>query len=126
VSDLTAPPDQRFNREFDEVSTSAGRRVDARANLYIITNLEITASNLTQVGTAMQNLAAAARRSSGNLGAEILRQTNQPNHFTLISAWIGEASFHQFTESVETRQFRQIIAPLLGSPYDERLFSRGN
>jgi hypothetical protein len=43
VEDLIAPPDQRFTREFDDISTSTKPRVDASANLYVITNLDITA-----------------------------------------------------------------------------------
>jgi quinol monooxygenase YgiN len=69
-------------------------------------------------------LAAAARQSDGNLGFEILQQIDRPNHFNLISAWLGESPFHAFTSSAPARVFRQTVAPLLGSPYDERLFRR--
>ena len=37
---------------------------------------------------------------------------------------VGEAPFHTFTASVGARKFRRTIAPLLNSPYDERLFRR--
>jgi quinol monooxygenase YgiN len=124
VEDLIAPPDQRFTREFDDISTSTKPRVDASANLYVITNLDIAASNLTQAELALHNLATAVRQINGNRGVEILRQANHANRFNLISAWTGEAPFHAFAASVGARHFRQTIAPLLGSPYDERLYSR--
>jgi quinol monooxygenase YgiN len=69
-------------------------------------------------------LATAVRQIKGNRGVEILRQAKNANHFNLISAWTGEAPFHAFAATVGARDFRQIIAPLLGSPYDERLYSR--
>jgi quinol monooxygenase YgiN len=124
ADDLIAPPDQRLNREFDEIATTRGARVDERANFYVITHVDIAASNLTLVETALHDLAAAGRQSSGNLGFEILQQINHPNHFNLVSAWLGEAPFRVFAASAGAREFRQTVAPLLGSPYDERLFRR--
>jgi quinol monooxygenase YgiN len=124
IDDLIAPPDQRFEREFDATSTPAGRGIDPRANLYVIASLDVVPSNLTQIELALHRLAAAARQSDGNLGVEILSQVSHPNHFTFVSAWLGESPFHAFAETIETRAFRQTIAPVLGSPYDERLFRR--
>ena len=124
ADDLIAPADQRLNREFDEIATTHGARVDERANFYVITHVDIAASNLTRVETALHDLAAAARQSNGNLGFEILQQINHPNHFNLVSAWLGEAPFHVFAASAGAREFRQTVAPLLGSPYDERLYRR--
>lgn len=124
TDDLIAPPDRRSNREFDETGTTHGSRVDARANFYVITHVDIAASDRTPIATALHKLAVAARQSNGNLGFEILQQTDRPNHFNLVSAWLGEASFRTFSASAGAREFRQTIAPLLGSPYDERLFRR--
>jgi quinol monooxygenase YgiN len=124
TDDLIAPPDQRSNREFDATGTTNGARIDARASFYVITHVDIAAQDLTQIETALHKLAAAARQSNGNLGFEILRQTSHPNHFNLISGWVGEAPFRAFAESAGAREFRRAIAPLIGSPYDERLFRR--
>jgi heme-degrading monooxygenase HmoA len=103
AEDLIAPPDQRFTREFDDISTSTKPRVDASANLYVITNLDIAASNLTQAELALHNLAAAVRQINGNRGVEILRQANHANHFNLISAWTAEAPFHAGLDAADVR-----------------------
>jgi quinol monooxygenase YgiN len=124
ADDLIAPPDQRLNREFDEIATTHGARVDASANFYVITHVDIAASNLAQVEIALHDLAAAARQSNGNFGFEILQQSNHPNHFNLVSAWLGEAPFRAFAAGAGARAFRQTVAPRLGSLYDERLFRR--
>ena len=124
TDDLAAPPDQRLNREFDEIATAPSPRVDARANFYVVTHVDIAPPDQFRIETALRKLAAAARQSDGNLGFEILQQIDRPNHFNLISAWIGESPFRTFTSSATSRQFRQTIGPLLGSPYDERLFRR--
>jgi quinol monooxygenase YgiN len=124
TDDLIAPPDQRSNREFDEITTAPGQRVDARANFYVVTHVDIAPPDQSQIETALRKLAAAARQSDGNLGFEILQQIDRPNHFNLISAWIGESPFRTFSSSTAARQFRQTVGPFLGSPYDERLFRR--
>ena len=124
TDDLIAPPDQRSNHEFDEITTAPGQRVDARANFYVVTHVDIAPPDQSQIETALRKLAAAARQSNGNLSFEILQQIDRPNHFNLISAWIGESPFRAFTSSAAARQFRQTVGPLLGSPYDERLFRR--
>ena len=116
VEDLIAPPDQRFTREFDDISTSTKPRIDASANLYVITNLDIAASSLPQAALALHNLATAVRQINGNRGVEILRQANHANHFNLISAWTGEAPFHAFAASVRARHFRQTIARYSARP----------
>ena len=121
TDDLIAPPDQRSNREFD---AALSPRVDTRANFYVVTHVDIAPPDQSQIETALRKLAAAARQSNGNLSFEILQQIDRPNHFNLISAWIGESPFRTFTSSTAARQFRQTVGPLLGSPYDERLFRR--
>ena len=45
----------------------------------------------------------------------------------LLLTWgvcLSESSFHAFSASVGGRQFRQTVGPLLGAPYDERLYRR--
>jgi len=124
--DLIAPPDRRLNQEFDEVPTASGPQLDTRANFYVIAHIDLAASDLSRVQKALYSLADSARRTDGNLGFESLQEINHPNHFNLISAWLGEAPFHSFAASTAAREFRQAIGPLLGSPYDERLFRRVN
>lgn len=125
LDDLIAPPDQRSYRVFEKVvATSRGSSGDSPANFFVIANVDIARPGLAQVEASLHQLATAARKSGGNLGIEILQQVNRPNHFALITTWIGEAPFHTFTASVGAREFRRTIAPILDSHYDERLFRR--
>lgn len=124
TEDLTAPPDRRLNRELDETGTTPGPQVDGRANFYVVAHMDITPQDRAGIETSLRNLAATARRSDGNLGFEILQQTDRPNHFNLVSAWLGESSFRAFATGTVARDFRRTVGPFLGSPYDERLFRR--
>lgn len=126
TDDLTAPPDQRLNRVFDEADAAADAQFDAHARFYVVTHVDVTTPDRSRVETALHKLADAVRQSDGNLGFEVLQQIDRPNHYNLISAWLGESPFHTFASSPAAREFRQTIAPLLGSPYDERLYRRIN
>jgi quinol monooxygenase YgiN len=125
LDDLIAPPDQRSYRVFEKVAaTSRGASGNPPANFFVITNIDIAPPGVAQVAAALRRLALAVRQSDGNLGIEMLQQANRPTQFALITAWISEAAFHTFTASVDAREFRRTIAPILDSPYDERLFRR--
>ena len=58
---------------------------------------------------AMQQSAVAARQSDANLG---------------FVGWNSESPFHAFAATRAAREFRQIVGPMSGSPYDERSFRR--
>ena len=122
--ELTAPPDLRMNREFSEVAPAAGAKADVLANIYVVAHLDIGAPDRARVESALRQLSVAARQSEGNLRFDIWQQIDRTNHFNLISGWIGESQFRAFTASRAARDFRQTVGPLLGSPYDERLFRR--
>jgi quinol monooxygenase YgiN len=124
--ELAAPPDLRMNREFGEVASATGAKADVRANVYVVAHLDIgaPAPDRARVETALRQLSVAARQSEGNLRFDIWQQTDRTNHFNLISGWISESQFRAFAASRAARDFRQTVGPLLGSPYDERLFRR--
>jgi quinol monooxygenase YgiN len=124
TDELTAPPDLRMNREFGEVAHETGAKADVRANVYVVAHLDIGNPNRAQIEAALRQLSAAARQSEGNLGFDVWQQTDRANHFNLVGGWLSESQFHAFRASREARQFRQTVGPLLGSPYDERVFRR--
>jgi quinol monooxygenase YgiN len=124
TDDLTAPPDLRMNRGFGEVAPTTSAKADVRANVYVVAHLDIVAPDRAQAEAALRQLSAAARQSEGNLGFDVWQQTDHANHFNLISGWNSESQFHAFRASRAAREFRQTVGPLLGSPYDERLFRR--
>ena len=126
TDDLAAPPDRHLDHELDESDTTPAPQLDARANFYVVAHMDIASQDRAGIEASLRKLAAAARRSDGTLGFEILQQTDHPNHYNLVSAWLGESPFRAFSASATAREFRRTIAPVLGSPYDERLFRRVN
>jgi heme-degrading monooxygenase HmoA len=125
TEDLIAPPDVRPNIVFYEAANKTGAQANTRASFYVITHVDVTTPDRTQVEAALRKLAAAADRSDGNLGFLVLQQSPaHPNHYNLVSAWLSESSFHSFAAGADAREFRKLVGPSLGAPYDERLYRR--
>jgi quinol monooxygenase YgiN len=124
TDELTAPPDLRMNREFGEIALATGAKADVRANVYVIAHLDMGTPDRARVEAALRELSVAARQSEGNLRFDIWQQIDRTNHFNIVSGWIGESQFRAFAASRAARDFRQAVGPLLGSPYDDRLFRR--
>ena len=140
---LTALPDRRTNREFaapaNETQTAMSRHGKSGARhtnsatatnqpgnerpaLYVVAHLDLAPPDQARGATALQGLIAAARRAPGNLRFAAWQQTNRPNHFNLVAAWSSRTGFDDFTAGAAAREYRATIGPLIGSPYDERLY----
>ena len=60
---------------------------------------------------ALEQLADGSRRHSGNLQFDVWRQTNRPNHFTVVEAWANRGAFDVHQMQKETREFRMQARP---------------
>jgi quinol monooxygenase YgiN len=50
----------------------------------------------------------------------ILQQVGRPNHFTIVEEWPDEKALNEHVSAAQTKEFRDHLQPMLGSPYDER------
>ena len=122
TAQLAAPSDRRSHREFG--TAAAPVAVPQRTALCAITHLDIGGPVRPLAEEALGRFAAAARGSPGNLGFEVWQQLDRGNHFNIVAVWSDRASLDAFAASPEAREFRASVAPLIGSPYDERLYRR--
>jgi quinol monooxygenase YgiN len=70
-------------------------------------------------------LLAHFRRDSlkdhGEKAFQVLQEIGHTNHFTLVEEWADQKAYDDHNIAPHTRQFRDQIQPMLGSPFDERL-----
>ena len=50
------------------------------------------------------------------------RSSRRLSHTTLLAAWQNRKAFDAYENSAYARQFRDAVGPLLGSPFDDRLY----
>jgi len=122
---LAAPRDRRAHRDFGSASAAGpagGHAGSSGQGLYVVTHVDIAGPVSSGPQEALEHIGSAARRAAGNLDFEVWQQSNRGNHFNVIAQWAARRDFDQFASGEAARQFRASVAPLLGSPYDERLY----
>jgi quinol monooxygenase YgiN len=99
-----------------------GTKADQQA-VYVIAHVDF-APNPQAPPTApiLRNLAEASRKEPGNLRFDIVQHTMRGNHFTVIEGWQNQQALDAHVAAAHTRQYRDAIQPMTGSPLDERVF----
>ena len=89
--------------------------------IYAVAHVDIL-PNGTAAGTKLvQQYVADSRKEKGAVRIEAYAQISRVNHLTIVEVWESQQAFDAHVAAAHTRQFRQQIDPMLGSPYDERL-----
>jgi quinol monooxygenase YgiN len=86
-----------------------------------IVHVDVLPPGTPQTVALLRQLGQHARSESGCIKFQVLQQIGRPNHFTLVEEWTNQAAYDADLGSRETRDFREKLQPLLGSPFDERL-----
>ncbi len=98
-------------------------------SIFVLSHLDVTPPKLPELLELMKPL---TENSAGEPGAEvyeIIRQGNMPNvgnHFRLFEVWSSEKAWEDHNMAAHTQAFRTGLAPLLGTPYDQRKYIRLN
>jgi quinol monooxygenase YgiN len=91
------------------------------SKLYVVTHVDLT-PNYTADGTKLlSQFASESHKDKGVVRFEMLVDVSRKNHFTIVSVWENQAAFDAHLEATHTKQFREKLQPMLGSPFDERL-----
>lgn len=99
-----------------------GASTDFDAAVQTIAHLDLAQPMPADGEQFLDELAAQLRTLPGNLGAQLLRQSNRGDHLTLWTQWQDENAWRAALGSALLRKVRGIIGPQLGSPFDERLY----
>ena len=88
---------------------------------YLITHVDIGGQG-TNASELLKRLAEASRKESGNLRFDVVQHTMRANHFTVIEAWQNPKAADAHAAAAHTKQYRDGLAPISGSPLDERIY----
>ena len=100
----------------------------ATANsIVIMSHLDVTPNVLPQLLDIMKPLSEGSAKDAGMQTYQILRQApGTGNHFRLFEIWASERAFDAHNLAAHTQSFRNDLAPMLGTPYDQRKYIRVN
>jgi quinol monooxygenase YgiN len=114
-----SPSDQRVHHAFTIGPAPAARKRDT---LCLVTHVDVPPPRKSEAETLLKSLAEESRRDPGNVRYDVFQQIDRPNHFTVFAEWKDQAAFDSHEMKPHRRSFRETLWPMLGSPYDERLY----
>ncbi len=121
VAPIAGAPFDR--RDYHVISVGAARPSPAGA-VYMLLHLDVFPPGLTPALAAVKQVAEAARKGEGNLRFDVVQSVKiNTSHMTLLGIWQNRKAFDDYEMSDYGRHFRDTIGPLLGSPYDDRLYA---
>jgi quinol monooxygenase YgiN len=116
---VASPNDERLHNGLSVGSAPAG---SAAGILYAVTHVDVIPPRKDDAVALLKQLADDSRKDAGNVRFDVVQQANRPNHFTVVEAWKDRKAFDAHGMAVHTKQFRDQLAPMSGSLYDERLY----
>jgi competence protein ComEC len=87
----------------------------------VVSHVDVTPD--PRVAPMLRRLAEASRAEEGNIRFDVLQHTMRANHFTVIETWQSQKAFDAHVAAAHTRQYRDEVQPLTGSPLDERVYT---
>ena len=93
----------------------------AHDKIYVVTHVDIVPPDTAEGTKLVQQYIADSRKDKGIVQIEASAQISRVNHISIVEVWQNQKAFDAHIAAAHTRQFRQQIDPMLGSPYDERL-----
>jgi len=117
---IAGAPDDRRAYSVIAVGPSAPAGPDA---VYMHLHLDVFPPGIEPTLAAAKVVAEAARKGDGNLRYDVVKSVKPPqSHTTFLAAWRDRKAFDAYESSAYARQFRDTVGPLLGSPFDDRLY----
>ena len=93
----------------------------AQEPVYVVTHIDLMPAGVPAGVPAMKQFALDTLKEKGCVRFEILQQDGRPNHLTLVGIWKDQRAFDAHDSAPYTKEFREKMQPLIGSPWDERL-----
>lgn len=116
-----APYDRR---DYRVVSVAPAGAATGGETVYMQLHLDVFPPGIDKTLAAAKEVAEAARKVDGTLRYDIVGSVHAPtSHTTLFAAWRNRKAFDDYEMSAYGRKFRDAVGPLLGSPYDDRLYA---
>jgi quinol monooxygenase YgiN len=107
-------------RPYKTLSTGGTRAAATGRAVSVIAHVDVAPD--PRVAPMLVRLAEAARADAGNVRFDVMQHTMRANHFTIVETWDSQEALDAHVAAAHTRQYRDELQPLTGSPLDERLY----
>ena len=122
---LAAGYDERPHRGL-AVHDPSGVLAANAATVFTVTHVDYIPPKKDEGIAALERMVEPSRRDAGNLRYDVLQQLNRPNHLTLVEAWKDQKALEAHEAAAHTVRFRDLITPMSGALFDQRLYRAVN
>jgi len=99
---------------------AAAQDTSTQDRIYVVTHVDTLPGN-GPAAKLLQQYVTDSRKDKGAVRIELYVQISRTNHFSLVEVWENQQAYDGHLAAAHTKQFREQIQPMLGSPFDERL-----
>ncbi len=92
-----------------------------KGQIYVVTHVDSVPNDAASATKLLQQYAVDTRKEKGAVRIEVYVQISRTNHYSIVEVWQDQQAYDAHLAAAHTKQFREQIQPLLGSPFDERL-----
>jgi quinol monooxygenase YgiN len=111
--------DERAYKTFTIAPATGAASGDA---LHVVSHVDTVGGEKGGGPDLVRKVAEASRQERGALRYDVLQSMTRANHFTVIETWTNQAAFDAHAAAPHTRQYREAMMPVTGSPLDERVY----
>jgi quinol monooxygenase YgiN len=111
--------DQRPYKILTVASASAAGNDEA---IHVVAHVDTVGGPQADAPGLLNRLAEASRTEQGCLRFDVLQNTTRLNHFTVIATWQNQKALDAHDAAAHTKQYRDVLQPMSGSPVDERVY----
>ena len=108
-------------RPYKTLSLGTAQNDRGSRGIFVITHVDIGGQG-TNATDFLRKLAEASRKEEGNLRFDVLQHAMRANHFTVIEEWQTAKTIETHAAATHTKEYRNSLGPIAGSPLDERLY----
>ena len=108
-------------RPYKSLSLGTARNAGGSRGTFVITHVDIGVQG-SNAADLLRQLADASRKEEGNLRFDVLQHAMRANHFTVIEEWQTAKAIQTHAAAAHTKEYRNSLGPIAGSPLDERLY----
>lgn len=109
-------------RPYKPLALGSATATPTNQAIHVMTHVDIGPGSKTDVPGLLKQLVEESRKDEGNLRFGVLQHAQRANHFTVFETWRDEKALNAHAAAPHTRQYREQVGPLTGSPLDERLY----
>jgi autoinducer 2-degrading protein len=108
-------------RPYKTLSLGTAHNDGSSRGIFVITHVDIGGQG-TNATDFLRKLAEASRKEEGNLRFDVLQHAMRANHFTVIEEWRTAKAVETHAAATHTKEYRNSLGPIAGSPLDERIY----